>query len=203
MKKASQWSILFLLILIIVTIYWVFTKQPDKTSLLAPINTPTPTKSKEIKQTFERKSSDQTILFTETIKKLPNGYVQYTFEVPNKTSKTSQTVYDVTEDPTVSYLLPDNSWSPDNKQFFITKSTPWGLTYLIFKADGTNYSNGAKFHDIQALWSKTKYTSTIRTATGWGGNDLVILKTTQSDGTPGPDFWFVTSTHGFLQLRQL
>lgn len=205
MKKASQVSIYILIGLLIFVFYWKVNKRSSQVLQIRPTLTKntTPVAQKPTKQIVNKSSSDGTVSFTETIQMTSDGSTRYTFSTPDAKTNAPQILFDVVENPSSSYSIPDNSWSPDNKQFFIIKTSSTGQTYLVFRADGTSYKNSQKSLDVIDFWSKTKYSSKITEATGWGGNDLLILRTQLADGTRGPDFWFVTSSNGFLQLRQL
>src|SRR5207247_774945 len=99
-----------------------------------------------------------------------------------------------------SMSIPGNSWSPNNKQVFVAQNGSDGTTYYVLHADGTLFASGDASLDIKALWQEKKMQYTIRDATGWAAYNLVIVYTSKDDGTPGPAFWFVTDTKGFLQL---
>lgn len=153
----------------------------------------------DVESSKEMASGDGAIKVSLKIKKIASGN-SYTFVVVNVLTGSAQTVYEVNEDSSVSYTIPGNSWAPNDKQFFIVRSTPNETKYFVFKADGSNFVNGQKYLDIGSFWQESKHTLLITDATGWGGEDLIVLTTKQNDGIPGPNFWFVVSSHSFLQL---
>ena len=198
MKKLNPLSIIILLILIPLGVYWIgFMKnRPSPTR-------PAITKMAQVnsRQITEKPSSDGTVKLIETSQK-DDGGSKYVFTVTNVKTGINTTILETIVDQSTSFIIPDNAWSPDNKQFFLEKVSPAERVYLVFKADGTDYSNGQKFLDVNSYWSKTKYNLSIRTITGWGSHDLLVVYTLKEDGSNGASFWFVTGSRNFLQLSQ-
>ncbi len=97
-------------------------------------------------------------------------------------------------------LLPANSWSPDNKLFFVTLVGTSCQTYRVFQADGKEWNENEKYFDIVPLFAKLETDFTITNATGWAANTLVIITTKNADNTIGPKYWFDTSSHSFIRL---
>ncbi len=207
MNKTAIGAIVIATLFILAALLTVNSSKTDtKTpiSQLPPTTLPnvsvTPKTAKtEPQLTQTKKSADGTVSLTITSQKQNDGYTHYIFSTKNKDGLTTK-VYDTTESSLISFAIHHNSWSPDNKQFLIEKSTPGKLEYLVFKGDGTNYSNDLKYLDILGFWTSPKNSLTIDTITGWAGNDLVVVYTKKTDGTDGPSFWFFTSTHKFSQL---
>ena len=197
MRKISTISIIILLVLVILAIYWLGFKKSVRTTPPSPITTMT---QQDSKQVTEKPSADGTVKLTETVQKTPDGNNSYTFVVTTMKDSTTKTIFNSTEIPTTSYLIPDNSWSNDNKPFFIEKVTPNSIQYLVYKVDGSDYQNSGKFLDVGSFWSKTKTNLSIKTVTGWASGDLLIVYTTKPDGTDGPHYWFVISTKSFMLL---
>jgi hypothetical protein len=197
MQKAKfvTFSIIFLLGIAITA--WVNTWK-SKATIVEPVVSQASQPS--AKKTNEQFSGDASVKLQELIKKQADGKILYTFKVTNTITNITKTVFETIEDQTVFYSIPDNTWSPDNKLFFITKETPSEKTYLVFRGDGSIFSDKQQSLDVANFWSKTKYTLKIKVATGWGGDSLLILNTTEADGSSGPSFWFVTDSHSFLQL---
>ncbi len=198
MKKPATLAIFFVSLLFVFAIYRS-TSQGTNTIINAQSGTvPLVTTNKQIS---EQPSSDGTVKLTIKNQKPVDGN-HYSLTVTNLLTKSTKTIFETTESSIIFYTIPDNSWSPDNKQFFITKNSPDSLTYLVFKADGSSYLSDQKFLDIGDLWSKTKSTLKIKTVTGWGGDNLLILNTVETSDTAGPNFWFVTSSRSFQQLSR-
>lgn len=197
MKKPYLFPLIAVLFLVIFSIYWVNTRkttgnsQPQITQMY----------QKDSQQITEKSSSDGSIKLTEISQKDTSGNNRFTFTVKTK-DNSSKTILETVENPEVSFIIPDNSWAPDNKQFFIERVTPSDIKYLVFKADGSKYSGDLTSLDIGSFWSNTKTVLKIKTVTGWASEDLIVVYTIKQDGTSGPSFWFVTSSKKFLQLSQ-
>ncbi len=199
MKTIKQISIIVILLILIYGVYTL--SLPKAVTQIPTIQPPIIKASQDIKiQNNEQPSGDGLVKLTESIKRDSNGDSTYTFKVVDNQTGSIKTIFDSTENSTVSYNIPDNTWSPDDKQFFIRKTVSGNETYLVFKGDGAIYANSNHFLDVGDYWSKTKYTLTMNGITGWASNDLLVLLTTQSNGSAGPSFWFVISSHSFLQL---
>lgn len=199
MKIIKSLSIIIFLLLLGYGIY-VFS-LPKSVSQIQTVQPPIIQASQDNKiQSNEQPSGDGLVKLAESTKRESGGENTYTFKTVDTQTGKSLTVFEATENSSISYSIPENTWSPDNKQIFITKTTSGNKTYLVLKGDGTNYPNSQQFLDIGDYWSKTKYAYTIKDVTGWASNDLLVIYTTQLNGTDGPAFWFVVSSHSFLQL---
>lgn len=92
------------------------------------------------------------------------------------------------------FSVPANSWSPDNKYFFIRKNTATESSYLVFKATGENFLDGSKYVDISDLFSRKVKNYDLKEVTGWDAPGLLHVLTN------GPTFWFDLGSRAFLQL---
>ena len=156
----------------------------------------------EPEKTLEVHSGDGKAKLLGTNKRLADATTNYVFRVVNE-EDSPRKLFSKTLSLGGTIEVPANSWSPDNKQLFVQENNNGVTNYLVYKADGSKYKNGDDHLDVSAFWEKSKYKYTIKTATGWAGNDLLELLTTKEDGTAGPSFWFVTSSRNFLQLRSI
>ena len=101
-----------------------------------------------------------------------------------------------------SMSLPRNSWSPDNQEVYLLRQSGSLTQYLVFQAGGENYNQGDKYLEITSLFAKANNRLRVRDVTGWDGYGLLHVETVKSDGSRGPNFWFVTGTQQFLQLAK-
>lgn len=129
-----------------------------------------------------------------------NGGYTHTFKVTELKTKSERIIYEERVGGDVTFELPLNSWSPDNKYLFLKKSTSGNQSFLVLHADGSNFTDGQKYLDVTAYWSESKPKFNLKSATGWAANDLMMITTTKEDGSDGPSFWFVIATHKFMQL---
>lgn len=156
----------------------------------------------ELTKTLQVHSGDGKARLTGTSKRLADASTSYTFQVSGE-KVDPRVLFSKTLAEGGSIEVPANSWSPDNKQLFVQENIGGTTTYLVYHADGSKYKNGDDYLDVSSFWTKSKYRYSIKTITGWAGNDLLEFWTTKEDGSDGPSFWFVTSSHNFLQLRQI
>ena len=205
MRKWDTVTISVLIFVLIVFAYQLGTKKtiaPAIQPVVSELSTIIPTTKPESgTQILQKTSGDGTVTLTIETNTSTTGINTNTFKVTKVQATPAQTIYEATSSSTIFYRIPDNTWSPDNKQFFVELITPDETKYLVYKADGTNYANGQKYLDIGDYWTKSKHTLKIRGVTGWASADLIIVYTAQDDNTPGPAFWFVTGSHNFLQLN--
>ena len=155
-----------------------------------------------MQKTEEVSASDGTKKLTLIKSFNPEGTINYDFVVHDPKTA-SKTVYRETLPKDFSFTLPLNSWSNDNTKFFITKLTPYGTQYYLFKADGTPFSDGQPFIDIGQYWDKNNTDLKINALTGWADKDLIVVYTTKIDGTKGSTYWFVVSSRKFTRLSEI
>ncbi len=101
-----------------------------------------------------------------------------------------------------SYSLgvPDNTWSPGEKYVFLERNGGGAKTDIVFKTDGTAFSNGEKFLDAGQLFKNRGTNYTFAGGTGWASSTLLIVESTKADGSRGPSFWFELPAGNYIQL---
>lgn len=134
--------------------------------------------------------------------RLALGAENYTLKVGRGEADPGEVVYTNAVGLGEAITVPANSWSPDNKLFFILEKSGGRDSYRVFREDGGTFKNGQKYLDINDYWTVSKQKYQIREITGWASTDLLVVMTTRDDGTAGPSFWFVVSSHSFMQLRE-
>ncbi|HTK03731.1 MAG TPA: hypothetical protein VL401_03135 [Alphaproteobacteria bacterium] len=87
-----------------------------------------------------------------------------------------------------SILVPFNTFSPDDKYFFLQE----GDTYFVPLKD--------EVLDINAMFAAKHPEYKITEATGWGGMTLIVINTDKTSGGIGPSFWFDVTSKSFIQL---
>ena len=165
--------------------------QPDRTD--AVVMAQAEEKIKEVR------SGDGKARLIRVVKEATGGEVNYSLKVIS--GGTERELFSKVVGPGASVDIPLNSWSPDNKQFFLQENDGQAMHYLVYREDGGKYRDGQEYLNINEDWLKSKNNYTIKEVTGWEGNDLLRVNTSNADGSRGPSFWFVISTRKFLQLR--
>lgn len=119
--------------------------------------------------------------------------VTYIFTLKDEAKNTQNQVYTNIVPMNVSMSIPLNTFSPDNKYFFLKESNGQD-NYLAFSVSGTQIAN---FSDLfYAKHPEYKITE----ATGWGGINLIVFNTENIEGEVGPSFWFDIPSKSFIQL---
>ncbi len=147
----------------------------------------------------EVRSGDGKARLVRVVKELTGGEVDYSLKVIS--GGTERELFSKVVGAGASIDMPFNSWSPDNKQFFLQENDGQGVRYLVYREDGGKYSDGQEYININEEWAKSKNNYAIKEVTGWEGNDLLRVTTNKENGTSGPSFWLVISSRKFLQLR--
>lgn len=98
-----------------------------------------------------------------------------------------------------SISLPFNSWSADNRFFFIKETTREGTSILVFKADGQPFADGEAYLDLTGTF-RARVGDTFDVATGWAEDDLIVINTKLTDGTQGSSYWFAVPSKAIIPL---
>ncbi len=131
---------------------------------------------------------------TVTMKRSQNkDLVTYTFNT-NNLVYTKDTVKDDV------FSIPFNTWSPDNKYFFIKEIDGNKVSFLILNASGVSFKNGSQFINVSDIFREKLPTYSLIDATGWAAGNLLIINSNKSDGSEGPSFWFDIPSGTFIQL---
>jgi hypothetical protein len=149
---------------------------------------------------YQIPSGDGSVKLIQTVTTLADGSSSNLIKTVNVANNKETTILEKNLANGTSIMIPSNSWSPDNKQFFVEQISPDNTYYFVYKGDGSSFKQGQSYLDIGSFWANSKYTYSINTVTGWASDDLLVVYTSKQDGTKGPSFWFVISTHSFLQL---
>lgn len=189
---------IFIIVGLVVAAYFIYSSPKTgilKDSLAAkePIINLTPTPVLSETENGEVHSADGSMkLFMKRIKTA--GSSTYTFSVSGKEINNPSIFIRTLINGEMS--LPANSWSPDNKHFFIAENDGVSDNYLIFKATGEAFADGAAYIDFKSHYALKMKEFTLRDVTGWDAPDLLHVRTS------GPAFWFELGSNAFYRLVQ-
>lgn len=174
----------------------------QKTTSDLPANQiyPSPTPPAEIVENKVH-SADGTIRLIMQRQKETDGSKRYSFFISDATGEKKQLIFSQTIDAESDMLLPQNSFSPDNKHFFLQENKPSPINILVFKVSGQSFANDQQYLDVASLFSKTgkgKDGYSLKTATGWVSPIFIQLYTVGPDSAKGPSYWFSVETKAFL-----
>lgn len=109
-------------------------------------------------------------------------------------------IFNKTVANSVSFSIPANTWSPDNKYVFIKETGDIGSVFFVLSASLDSSTQDDKTANITDTFAKKYPDLTIQDATGWGGVSLVVFNSQKADGTNGPSFWYEMPSHAVIQL---
>ncbi len=98
------------------------------------------------------------------------------------------------------FSIPQNTFSPDDKYFFLKETNPAGTNYPVMTTSGVPIAKEALSLDISSLFAAKYSNYVITDVTGWGGQTLLVINTDKLSGGQGPSFWFDLTSKSFIQL---
>lgn len=164
------------------------------------IPTPLPTEIVVVESSFSEISSDgskKVILRT-----IQNRDKTQTVTVSTKDGNigSEQIIFSKTLEKGKNMLIPYNTWSPDNKYFFIQENSSEESEIMVYQAKGEPFASGESFLDLAGLFKKRQTGNNFSEATGWASETLIIVNTTREDNTKGPSYWFEVPSKAIIQL---
>lgn len=110
-----------------------------------------------------------------------------------------QVIFKVTLEKGKSIIIPYNTWSPDNKYFFIRENTPTETQIMVFNAKGEPFANGESYLDLTGVFRKQETGNNFSEATGWASETLIIVNGVTKDNTK-VSYWFEVPSKAIMQL---
>ncbi len=130
-----------------------------------------------------------------------SDYTQtYTFFAQDINGTNQQFIFKQTVEATDTMGIPFNSWSPDDKYFFIVKHSPTKEDVLVFNSSGVPFSQTESYYDATDIFNNKETGYVFDEATGWASETLIIINTKAKDGSKGPSFWFEVPSKAVIQL---
>ena len=174
--------------------------KPEISPMPSPSPVPSPSPSPQIQSHLSADGKMELIIQSKTKSALQNDY---DFYVKNQTDPKNEIgnklVFNQTLDKQAKISIPFNTWSPDNKYFFVKQSENKIDHFLLFKASGEKFEDQA-FLDITNYYLEEEIAHTLVDVTGWAAAGLLIVTTKQADQTQGPSYWFDLSNQSFIPL---
>lgn len=204
MKRNHTIYLIFLFIITVVVLVagylTVNTKRNNfstRSHAAPPLTSPVPliTQSTTF-STDEQVSPDGQVKLMMQVQFTSYGTREYTFFTMDKTEELKREVYTSTLTQG-AYFIPFNSWSPDNRYFFIQKNTG---EVLVFTITGESITPDEQFFDVKGIYTQIDRTDMFDTVTGWASPTLLIIRTKKIDGTRGNSYWFEVPDKAIIQL---
>ncbi len=124
----------------------------------------------------------------------------YDFSTTGENDANQQYVFTKTLDLPKSMTIPFNTWSPDNKYFFVQENAGGNKSILVFKATGEPFSDAEKYLDVANLFNQKNTGNNFDEATGWASETLIIINTKKADNAKGFSYWFEVPSKIITQL---
>lgn len=147
-------------------------------------------------------SPDGTMKLVLTSQVQPDGETKYVAWVADVAGANRHTIYETTLPVGFMVVLPQNSWSPDNKFLFLKISSPMELAVKVFEANGAAFADGQTSIDVSALFKSDFPDLTLRDVTGWDDPALLHVMSYTTSTTFGSSYWFDVWGRSFIELAR-
>ncbi len=171
-----------------------------------PSSSPLPVINQETQKTATSwPSPDGKIFLTMKTEPAADAGTNYIFQVSPNATESGLLVFSKTEPVSTTLTIPFNTWSPDNKYFFIQEHDGTQTKSLVFKATGELFSENEPFLDVNTLFEGKKSGFILGEVTGWAAPTLLIVNTKSVDEKTGelqsgPSFWFEITRKSLTRL---
>lgn len=124
----------------------------------------------------------------------------YEFFTTNGDGSNKQLIFSQILTSPSNMSVPYNTWSPDDKYFFIQENSGINTKIMVFKVTGEAFSETEKYLDAAEIFRKQNTGNNFDEATGWASETLIIINTTKEDGSKGHSYWFEVPSKAIIQL---
>jgi hypothetical protein len=125
---------------------------------------------------------------TATLRTIQNNDGTDTYDITSSDSTTF--MFSKTLPANESISIPYNTWSPDNRYFFIQENTGTNADVMVFNDNGDPFGNNVQYLDLSADFSKDAPNALFDQASGWAADNLIVILTKNSDGSEGTSYWY-------------
>jgi len=129
-----------------------------------------------------------------------DGTATYNFSVSDENGINEQFIFTKTLSSSNNMIIPFNTWSPDDKYFFIEQNAGANKNVFVFKATGAQFAEGETYFGVADLFKQKNTGNNFSEATGWASETLIIINTTKQNNTKGPSYWFEIPSKAIIQL---
>lgn len=159
---------------------------------------PTPPQPTVVETDVHSSKADKKLILRTTTNR--DGTSMYEFFIADVSGGNERRLFAKTLGPGAVMALPFNAWDPTDTYVFLEQRTQGVPDYFVFRTDGSPFAGGNTYVDVGAVWTQKKIGYTIREATGWASDTLLIIYTLKDDGTHGPAYWFEIPSTAIIQL---
>lgn len=129
-----------------------------------------------------------------------DGITAYQISTENADGTNKIQVYTQNLDSTRNMSVPYNTWSPDDKYFFVQENFGKDKRILVFQATGEPFSQEEPYLDAASIFKAKETGNIFDEATGWASETLIIINTVKKDGSKGYSYWFEVPSKAVIQL---
>lgn len=197
----------FLLAALIGIVYAFYYNHNPKTNtvfslpVMDSFATPTPTLPPVPKtETFAGISPDGIKKITMVVTPNKTTSKTYTFTVSNVDSTGSQNIYSINLPIDESMNIPFNAFSPDDAFVFVQHNTRSGDEAFVFRSNGSPMTDTEQYFNAASIFLAKQTGNTYQETTGWASETLLIVNTTQTNGSKGPSYWLEIPSKAVIQL---
>jgi len=162
----------------------------------SPLPTPATTQTDETSWTTPNGAS--TLVMKTLIQ--PSGQKMYSFYVSTATEPERHLIFTRTVQSPVRMFIPFNSWSPDNKHFFVQEDDGTEMKTFVFRASGETFKDGEQVIDVNKEFAQKNTDYLLKETTGWAAPTLLIINSKKANGEDGPSYWLDINTRKLIRL---
>lgn len=150
--------------------------------IISPVFTP-----KE--ESFSQTSPDGTKKVMMSMVSDKDSNKTYTLTTANSDNSEQAQIHHVTLPADQTIAIPFNSFSPDNKYFFVTHIKNRVNEALVFKTNGEPMTETEKYLKVEETFRTKEIKNPYKETTGWASETLLIVNTTPENGSK-QSYWF-------------
>ena len=163
------------------------------------VSSPLVTETIEEKTYSQISPNGENTVVMEVVSNENNTYT-YSFYAADGEGNDRKFVFEKTLDDEKNMIVPYNTWSSDNKYFFVQENSDGKTSIFAFKATGEPFSETEKYFDVTDLFGKKETGYTFDEATGWASESLIVINTKTENNEKGPSYWFEVPSKAVIQL---
>jgi len=163
------------------------------------VSSPLVTETIEEKTYSQISPNGENTVVMEVVSNNDNTYT-YSFYSADGEGNDRKFVFEKTLDDEKNMIVPYNTWSSDNKYFFVQENSDGKTSIFAFKATGEPFSETEKYFDVTDLFGKKETGYTFDEATGWASESLIVINTKTENNEKGPSYWFEVPSKAVIQL---
>lgn len=129
-----------------------------------------------------------------------DGTKTYDFSTANENGANEQYIFSKILNASDNLRIPFNTWSPDDKYFFIQGNIGGSKNVLVFSATGAPFSENEPYLEAVSLFTQKNTGNNFDEATGWASETLIVINTKKPEGEKGFSYWFEIPSRQIIQL---